>query len=217
MAAGERRFPVVRKRWGTAAQLDQVDIHIHSDQLVVGVRLVGVGRGRCGRAVLFSNPEWLCMRTGETLKMTTYGNIFQLLLERVSEDAGWVLQIVHNTRGAGLTEPELVAELDQARVSGVQRHLKNLEDLGLVVCVDSIWKTTWTGAGVSNWRTQLLSAEEGQTVAEPREGENGHHPGPECSEFRAALFAPGYCWCCRPRNKHSSEAIKAAERLLKQR
>ncbi|MBQ68682.1 hypothetical protein CL689_01275 [Candidatus Saccharibacteria bacterium] len=157
------------------------------------------------------------MRRDETLRMTTYGNIFQLLLERVSEDAGWVLQIVHNTRGAGLTEAELVAELDQARVSGVQRHLKNLEDLGLVVCVESIWKTTWTGAGVSNWRTQLLSAEEGQTVAEPREGENGHHPGPECNEFRAALFSPGYCWCCRPRNKHSSEAIKAAERLLKQR
>lgn len=157
------------------------------------------------------------MRNGETLRMTTYGNMFQLLLEKVSEDAGWVLQIVHNTRGAQLTEAELAAELAQARVSGLKRHLQDLEELGLVVCVDSIWKTTWTGAGVSNWRTQLLSAEEGQTVAEPREGENGHHPGPECSEFRAALFSPGYCWCCRPRNKHSSEAIKAAERLLKQR
>ena len=214
--AGERRFPFVQKRRVTAAQLHQVDIHIHSDQLVGGVHLVEVWPG-ADPAQQCCFEEWLCMRNGETLRMTTYGNMFQLLLEKVSEDAGWVLQIVHNTRGAQLTEAELAAELAQAKVSGLKRHLKDLKELGLVVCVDSIWKTTWTGAGVSNWRTQLLSAEEGQTVAEPREGENGHHPGPECSEFRAALFSPGYCWCCRPRNKHSSEAIKAAERLLKQR
>ena len=153
------------------------------------------------------------MRSGETPGMTTYSNMFQLLLEKVSEDAGWTLQLVHDTRGAQLAE--LKAELANARVSDPQACLKELEELGLVVCVDSVWKTTWTGAGVSNWRQQLLFSDGTKIVAEPREGENGHQPGPECSEFRAALFAPGYCWCCQPRNKHSSEAIKAAERLLK--
>lgn len=145
--------------------------------------------------------------------MTTYGNMFQLLLQKISEDAGWVLQLVHDTRGGQLAELEV--GLANAKISDVEPHLQELEKLGLVACVDGVWKTTWTGAGVSNWRTQLLFANEGQLVAEPREGENGHQPGPECSEYRGTLFAPGYCWCCRPRKAHSSEAIKAAERLLK--
>lgn len=150
---------------------------------------------------------------GETPWMTTYGNMFQLLLERVSEDAGWVLQFVHDTRGARLAELE--AELASARVTGTRRHLQDLEDLGLVACVDDVWATTWAGAGVSNWRTQLLFAEADQPVAEPREGENGHQPGPECREYRPALFSPGYCWCCRSRRDHASEVVKAARRLLK--
>lgn len=151
--------------------------------------------------------------TAKQLRMTTYGNMFQLLLEKVSEDAGWVLQFVHDTRGARLEELE--SELVSAKVSGTRSHLQNLESLGLVVCIDEVWKTTWTGAGVSNWRTQLLFSEAGQPVAEPIEGENGHQPGPECREYRPALFAPGYCWCCRPRKDHASEVVKAARRLLK--
>lgn len=45
---------------------------------------------------------------GEAQRMA-YGNMFQLLLERISDDAGWVLQLVHDTRGVQL--PELQAEL----------------------------------------------------------------------------------------------------------
>lgn len=142
-----------------------------------------------------------------------YGNMFHLLLAKVSEDAGWVLQLVNDTRGGRLAELEV--ELASANVLHAKCHLQELEQLGLVVCVDKVWKTTWTGAGVSNWRTQLLFSENGQPVAEPREGENGQQPGPECSEFRPALFAPGYCWCCRSRKDHVGEVLKAAGRLLR--
>lgn len=144
--------------------------------------------------------------------VTTYGNMFQLLLEKVSDDAGWVLQFVHEMRGIEL--PELEGELKRASISGAKRHLQSLEKLDLVECVNSIWKTTWAGAGVSNWRTQLLFAEEGYPVTEPREGENGHQPGPGCDEFRPALFAPGCCWCCRLQKDHASEAVRIPRRRL---
>lgn len=45
---GERRFPVLQKRWVTAAQVDN---HTHSDPAGGGVRLVEVGRVPRGRAV----------------------------------------------------------------------------------------------------------------------------------------------------------------------
>lgn len=141
-----------------------------------------------------------------------YSNPFHRLLLQMSEDAGWVLQLVHTTRGVRLAElePELLA----ANISRADRHLRDLEKLGLVVFEAGLWKTTWTGAGVSNWRTQLRFADDDQAVPEPREGENGHQPGPECNEYRAALFAPGYCWCRRARRHHASEIVKAAEKLL---
>lgn len=142
-----------------------------------------------------------------------YTNPFHGLLQQMSEDAGWVLQLVHTLRGArpAELEPELVA----AGVFSADRHLRELEELGLVVFEDGQWKTTWTGTGVNNWRTQLRFADDDQVVPEPREGENGHQPGPECNEFRAALFAPGYCWCRRARRYHASEVLKAAEKLLR--
>jgi len=144
-----------------------------------------------------------------------YTNPFHQLLQQMSEDAGWVLQLVHNTRGARLAE--LAPELESARISQPEKHLRELENLGLVACEGEIWKATWSGAGVSNWRTQLRFVDDGQVVAEPREGENGHQLGPECNEYRAALFAPGYCWCCRIRHHHASEIVKAAGKLLRQR
>ena len=138
----------------------------------------------------------------------TYGNVFQLLLSQLSEDDGWVLQLVHVTRGGRLAE--LRSKLAHARVFYVKQRLRELEDLGLVVCIDEVWKATWTGAGVSNWRTQLLCAEQGKTVEEPREGENGQQLGPKCTAYRAALFAPGFCWCGRAQKEHAGEAVKAA-------
>lgn len=147
-----------------------------------------------------------------------YENLFHLFLARLSENAGWVLQLVHDTRGLVVTDMQ--AELTHAEIDNVDACLKELEELGLVSPVDGQWKTTWKGAGVTNWRTHLHCAEPGQPVAEPREGENGHQPGPDCNEFRPALFAPGYCWCCRIRDDHavkyhSSEAVKPAKRLLR--
>jgi hypothetical protein len=145
-----------------------------------------------------------------------YTNPFHQLMQQMSEDAGWVLQLVHNIGGARLDQ--LAPELELAGISQAEKHLQELETLGLVVFDGEIWKTTWTGAGVSNWREQLQSAEDenGQVVTEPREGENGHQLGPECNEFRATLFAPSYCWCCRIRHQHASEVVKAAGKLLRQ-
>ena len=142
-----------------------------------------------------------------------YENKFHLLLGKVSEDAGWVLQLVRDTGGGHLAQ--LRAELAYAGVFRVEASLRELETLGLVACVDGLWNATWLGAGVSSWRTQLLCADEGQTVDEPREGENGQQPGPECSDYRAALFAPGYCWCRRPQKEHASKSARAARRLIR--
>ncbi|MCW5865677.1 MAG: hypothetical protein KIS61_00305 [Candidatus Eremiobacteraeota bacterium] len=142
-----------------------------------------------------------------------YGNMFQLLLSQLSEGDGWVLQMVHDTGGGRLAE--LRSKLSNARVFYVKQRLRELEDLGLVVCIDEVWKATWTGAGVSNWRTQLLCAEQGKAVEEPREGENGELPGPECKEYRAALFAPGFCWCGRAQREHVGEAVRVSCKLLR--
>ena len=144
-------------------------------------------------------------------KNSNYDNAFHELLGKVSEDAGWVLQVVHDTRA--LTKNELEEALADARIKDLDSCLRELVALDLVVPLHDQWKATWTGAGVSNWRTQLLFAD-GKPVAEPQAGENGTQPGPECSEYRPALFAPNYCWCCRPLNQHSSEVVKAAQRLL---
>ena len=40
----------------------------------------------------------------------------------MSEDAGWVLQLVHNTRGARLAE--LAPELKSARILQPEKHLR---------------------------------------------------------------------------------------------
>ena len=143
-----------------------------------------------------------------------YANLFQRLLGQVSEDAGWVLQLVHDTRG--LVREELEDALTSAKIKDLDSCLKELVDLGLVVQQQGQWKTTWSGAGVSNWRTQLQCAD-GQRVSEPQSGENGTQLGPECTAYRPALFAPGYCWCCRSLRNHDSEVVKAAHRLLRRR
>ena len=141
-----------------------------------------------------------------------YANFFHGLLAQVSEDAGWVLQLVHDTRGLALDELE--AALNHGNIKDLNSCLNELVDLGLVVQQQDQWKTTWSGAGVSNWRTQLHCADE-KPVTEPSAGENGTHLGPECTEYRPALFAPGYCWCCRALKHHTSEVVKAAQRLLR--
>lgn len=56
----------------------------------------------------------------------SYTNPFQKLLQQVSEDAGWVLQLVHNTRGARLAE--LAPELESARILKPEQHLRDLEN-----------------------------------------------------------------------------------------
>lgn len=127
----------------------------------------------------------MASRLGAELHRMNYGNMFQLLLAQLSEDAGWVLQLVHDTRGGRLAE--LRSELVNARVFRVEERLRELEGFGLIVCIDEIWKATWTGSGVSNWRTHLLCAEEGQVVEEPREGENGQQVGEAVKEARRLL------------------------------
>ncbi|MBS2033981.1 hypothetical protein JST97_03285 [bacterium] len=69
-----------------------------------------------------------------------------------------------------------------------------------------------------NWNLQVLAAssrDEQDSIPEPRADENGTHPGPPCDRYRATLFAPGFCWCSRPRAEHSGEIVRLAEQLLK--
>ena len=86
-----------------------------------------------------------------------------------------------DTAAEDSTDIIVTAQKRSESLQNVPISIQALEKLGLVVCDDTKdWKTTWTGAGVSNWRTQLRFAEDGQVVAEPEVGENGHQPGPEC-------------------------------------
>ena len=146
-------------------------------------------------------------------KMTSYSNPFDSMLRQLSDETGWILQVVHDLQRVALADIR-PAILD-AGIPDPEPSLQQLEALGLVVQKDGEWQCTWEGAGVTNWRTQLHFSDSGKLVPEPREGENGHRPGPPCKDYRAALFAPGYCWCCRPLKEHSGEAVNAALRLLR--
>lgn len=142
-----------------------------------------------------------------------YTHLFHQFLLRMSPDAGWVLQLVHHSRG--LVSDELEVALKYLRIADPDTCFFQLQLLGLVLRSENGgWKPTWHGIGVSNWRLQLLFGERG-VVAEPRDSENGQHLGPDCDIYRPALFSPGYCWCCRPRHQHPSEFVKAAEQLLR--
>ena len=83
-----------------------------------------------------------------------FGRMCHLLLQRLSEDAGKVLQLVHDTRFQDFRSLE--AELTAAKIPNVEVCLLQLEQFGLVAHVDGLWETTWAGAGVSNCRTQQL-------------------------------------------------------------
>jgi len=141
-----------------------------------------------------------------------YTNLFHQFFLRISPDTGWVLQLVHCSRG--LVLDELETALKQSHITDPDTCLFQLQLLGLVLRSQDGWKPTWHGIGVSNWRVHLLFAK-GDLVSEPRDSENGHHLGPDCDIYRPTLFSPGYCWCCRPRHAHKSEFLKAAEELLR--
>ena len=130
-------------------------------------------------------------------------NAFEHELSQLSPEQGWVLQVLGQHRTALLTT--LVDTLERARAGFVIQALEALARKDLAECVDGIWRLTWKGVGVANWREQkvwtaMLPA--GMSLPEPRPGENGEEMGPECDRFRAALFAPGRCWCGRGRTEH---------------
>ena len=132
-----------------------------------------------------------------------YQNRFHRVLERVDEKAVQVLQLAHRIGGLSLDD----------LVDG-ESYLGELAALTLVAQLNGIWRTTWAGAGVANWRAQLALGWQ-ERVCEPGSGENGKALGPPSLLYRAALFAPGYCWCCRKREEHCSEILKAAQDLLR--
>lgn len=79
------------------------------------------------------------------------------------------------------------------------------------------WKPTWLGFGVFNWQRQVeasLYRDPNQPPPEPRAGENGHDPGPECNAYRELYFMPGICWCLRPAREHSSHLPELALEFL---
>lgn len=132
-------------------------------------------------------------------------NPFEQELSSLSEQQAWVLQVLAKHRSALLRTLE--DTLERARAGYVATCLESLRERGLAESSDQVWRLTWTGTGVANWREQkvwsdLLPA--GMSLPEPRAGENGLEVGPPCQEYRATLFAPGRCWCGRAREEHLS-------------
>lgn len=137
------------------------------------------------------------------MQIVDFENEFETELACLSPEQGWVLQVLGQHRTALLTT--LVDTLERARTGFVAETLTNLQQRGLAECSQGIWRLSWRGTGVANWREQkvwidLLPA--GMRLPEPVAGENGSDLGPECGCFRAALFAPGRCWCGRGRTEH---------------
>ena len=132
-----------------------------------------------------------------------FENVFEHELSELSPDQGWVLQVLAQHRTALLST--LVETLERARTGFALETLEDLRKRGLAESLEGIWRLTWRGTGVANWREQkvwidMLPA--GMSLPEPRPGENGSELGPDCDSFRAALFAPGRCWCGRGRAEH---------------
>lgn len=145
-------------------------------------------------------------------------NLFDFYLGNLCEDSAVLLQLLHDLRGT--TRLDLETLLIGSRMRDIRPLLASLEALGLLACRrDGFWFCTWAGAGVANWRQQLCWAayqSPEEPIPLPRPGENGSELGPPCREFRATLFAPGYCWCCRPQVDHASEVLLAAEAILRE-
>ncbi len=132
-----------------------------------------------------------------------FNNRFEKQLKALSVEQAWVLQVLGQHRSALLTT--LVDTLERARAGFVAECLGELGELGLAECQDGIWRLTWSGTGVANWREQKVwmdLLQVGVSLPEPRDGENGLEVGPPCNQFRAALFAAGRCWCGRARREH---------------
>jgi len=60
-----------------------------------------------------------------------YDNLFHQLLARLREDAGWMLQLIHDTRG--IVAEDLPGALALSQVCNTDSCLRELEALDLVV------------------------------------------------------------------------------------
>lgn len=144
-----------------------------------------------------------------------HSNLFDFYLEGLAEEAAILLQLLHDLRGVTLIELENLLSHSQI---DFEQMCTYLEELGLVICNEGTWVCSWTGAGVANWRQQLVWAAyrfPGQCIPAPKPGENGSELGPPCFDYRSTLFAPGYCWCCRSQMEHSSEVLRLAEQMIR--
>ena len=79
---------------------------------------------------------------------------FERELSQLTPEQGWVLQVLGQHRTALLTT--LVDTLERARSGFVAETLEALRARGLAECVDGIWRLSWTGTGVANWREQKV-------------------------------------------------------------
>jgi len=132
-------------------------------------------------------------------------NQFEPELAGLSQQQSWVLQVLAKHRSALLRTLE--EALERARAAYVGQCLECLRARGLADCLDGVWRLTWTGTGVANWREQKVWSDllpPGRNLPEPRAGENGLDVGPACDDYRVTLFAPGRCWCGRTRDQHST-------------
>lgn len=134
-------------------------------------------------------------------------HLFGDLLCKLTEDEARTLQVLNELGEASLTQLREI--LDRSGKPDVLYRLKPLEVFGLALCHQDFWEPSWMGAGVANWREQLVhcAGMPMSLIPQPIEGENGRDPGPPCHDFRELYFKADHCWCSRSRLEHSLETL----------
>ena len=128
----------------------------------------------------------------------------------------YLLTIYHSLARETLDCLEVACRLPGHVLTVSEEQISRLVEMGLLEFRGSQgWQANWWGWAVLNWHRQVGEARERNILPpEPRELENGVHPGPSCDEFRPLLFSGVRCWCGRLRSEHGSEAAETAWRYL---
>lgn len=127
-----------------------------------------------------------------------------------------LLALYHGLEREALDCLELTCRYPGQVLAVPETPMSRLVDLDLLQFRDAQgWQPSWWGWAVLNWHRQLREARDRRLVpSQPRETENGVHPGPACKEFRPLLFSGVFCWCGRLRGEHCDQAPETALRYL---
>lgn len=127
-----------------------------------------------------------------------------------------LLALYHGLEREALDCLELTCRYPGQVLAVPESQMSRLQDLDLLQYRDAQgWQPSWWGWAVLNWHRQLREARDRRLIpSQPREMENGVHPGPVCGEFRPLLFSGVLCWCGRLRGEHRDQAPETALRFL---